>query len=321
MDLIYMDKNNIEKGVLQNYSFDLDAGVDNDFEIAVGKYNNVMTHTDRFYFDGTEYGGIVDKVRSDTKNSKIYYSGRSWRGVLKSKIIRPLLGDDYYVVSGEANAVLGSLISYLNLGSLFTASEEVTGLTISSYAFNRYTDGLSGINAMLATVNARLKLVFSTTAGKVVLSAESIVDYSDTIEYSSDSKVYFVAEDNQGGVNHLICLGSGELSARQVVDLYVQSDGTIGSTQYYTGLDEIVNTFDYANVESLTELVLKGRERFAEIRNSQKIELTVSDMELELGDIIAGREEITGMYISTAIKQKIVRIKNNTVTIEYKVGE
>lgn len=318
MDLIYMDKNGIEKGVLQNYSLDLDCGRTNDFEISVGIYNNVLKHTDRFYIENTEYGGIVDNVKSNTKNSKIYYSGRTWRGILSKKIIRPLPGDDYYIVSGEANSIIQNLIDYVGLNGLFSV-DGATDIIINTYRFNRYTDLLSGLNAMLRTVNASLKIRYKD--GFVELTAEPVIDYSDEIEFSQDNKMHFVAEDNKGGVNHLICLGSGELSARQVADLYADENGNIGSTQYYFGTDEIVDIFDFPNAESLQELTEHGTRRLQELRNSQSVDINVEDMELEIGDIIAGREEITGLYISKPITQKIVRINNGITKIEYKVGD
>lgn len=314
-----MDKNGIEKGVLLNYSLDLDCGMANDFEISVGIYNNVLAHTDRFYIANTEYGGIVDDIKVNTRNSKIYYSGRTWRGILAGKIIKPLPGDDYYIVSGEANEIIQEMIAYVGLQELFKADETITDIIINNYSFYRYTDLLSGLSAMLRSKNA--KLIIRYEDGYVILSAEPVVDYSDEIEYSQDNKVNFIAEDNRGGVNHLICLGSGELSDRQVVDLYIDKDGNIGTTQYYFGTDEITAVFDYPNAESLQDLTDNGIRRLEELSNNQLIEINVEDMELDIGDIIAGREEITGLYVSKPITQKIVRINNYITKIEYKVGD
>ena len=318
MDLIYMDKNGIEKGVLLNYYLDLDCGKTNDFQITVGIYNNVLKHTDRFYIEDTEYGGIIDSVRSDTRASKIYYSGRTWRGILSKKIIKPLPGDDYYIVSGEANEIIAELIDYVDLNNLFVVPD-TTDIIINTYRFNRYTDVLSGLTEMLKTANAKLKIRYRN--GFVELGAEPVIDFSDEIEFSQDGKIYFVAEDNKGGINHLICLGSGELSSRQVIDLYVDANGNIGTTQHYFGTDEIVDIFDYPNAESLQELTNYGIRRLKELTNSQSVEVNIEDMELELGDVIAGREAVTGLYISKPITQKIVRINNGITKIEYKVGD
>ena len=101
---------------------------------------------------------------------------------------------------------------------------------------------------------------------------------------------------------------------------YVDASGNIGNTQYYFGLDEITDKLDYPNAESLEELINKGIERLKELANSSSVEVNVEGMDFELGDIVAGRERITGLYVSKPITQKIVRIENGTAKIEYKVG-
>lgn len=319
MDVIYTDRNGIEKGVLLNYYLDLDCGVDNDFEISVNIVNNVFEHSDRFYIEDTEYGGVIDNVKADTQNSIIYYSGRSWRGILSTKIIRPLSGQDYYLVSGEANNVIQQMIDYVSLNELFIADETISEFNISNFQFNRYVSLLDGLNNMLQTVNA--KLLIRYIEGMVELSAVPIIDYSDEIEYSQDSNINFIAEDNQGGVNHLICLGSGDLAQRQVIDLYVDDKGSISTTQHYFGLDEVVATYDYSSVESLEELKKGGEERLKELMSNQKIEINVENMDLDLYDVIAGKEEVTGIYVKKPVNQKIVRIENGLSKIEYKVGD
>ena len=131
----------------------------------------------------------------------------------------------------------------------------------------------------------------------------------------------FIAEDNRGGVNHLICWGQGDLALRQVIDLYVDEKGNVAETQTYFGLDEIVETYDYPNAETLEELRKSGIERLNELKNYQKMEVNVQDMQVELYDIIAGREEITGLYIKQPVNQKMVRVNNNILKTEYKVGD
>lgn len=317
MDLIYANLSGEEQGVLLNYYLDIDCGNKNDFEITVSIDNNKLSHSDQIYIPNTEYGGIVDKVKADTRSSKVFYSGRTWRGILAKKIIKPPVGEAYYTVSGEANAIIEEIIDDADLSGIFTVAE-ATDITISSYKFKRYTDLLSGLTAMLRTANALLKI--SYVNGSVELTAEQITDYSPDIEFSQDSRIYFTAEDNKGGVNHLICLGRGELEERQVVDLYVDENGNIGNTQYYFGLDEITDKLDYPNAESSEELINKGIERLKELANSSSVEVNVEGMDFELGDIVAGRERITGLYVSKPITQKIVRIENGTAKIEYKVG-
>ena len=171
---------------------------------------------------------------------------------------------------------------------------------------------------MLKSVGYRLNI--SCQNGAVRLTPTLIHDYSDELEYSQDSNINFRIQDNRNGVNHLICLGQGDLKDRQVINLYLQSNGTIGTTQYYTGLSERADVFDFPAVESLDELEKFGRERFALLLNSQKMEMTIGDIAVELGDIVGGRERITGTYMKKPITQKIVKGDAYSLKISYKVG-
>ena len=170
---------------------------------------------------------------------------------------------------------------------------------------------------MLKSVNARLNVVCNN--GAVTLEPVAIHDYSAELEYSQDNDINFKITDNRDGINHLVCLGKGELQNRQVVDLYIQQDGTIGTTQYYTGMNERAQTYDYSSVESLDELTKSGAEKLAELQNSQKLEMSIGEINVELGDIVGGRERITGIVMAKPISKKIVKISNDKLKISYEV--
>ena len=85
--------------------------------------------------------------------------------------------------------------------------------------------------------------------GHVRLAAVPIVDWSDQLEYGQDNRVDFTTRDNQRGINHLICLGRGELADRLVIHLYLQPDGSIVDTIYYTGVEERTAVFDFSSAE------------------------------------------------------------------------
>ena len=58
------------------------------------------------------------------------------------------------------------------------------------------------------------------------------------------------------GINHLICLGLGELKNRTVIHLYADANGVISRTQTQFGSDEVTNVYDYAGAE--TENLIKS---------------------------------------------------------------
>ncbi len=320
MDLIYTNSKKVDQGVLNTYTLDLSFGnEENDFEISLGTDEPRLEFGALVYAEGFEYGGIVDAIGSDSTIEAVSYMGRTFHGVLNSKVIEPDEGKDYFTISGDANTVLRNLIKRLNLGGLFVASEATSGINISNYQFNRYCKAYDGIRAMLSSVGAKLKIAWKNRA--VQLSAEPIVDYSEESIDNDTTDLIVKLYDKK--VNHLICLGKGELANREVIHLYVDQFGRIGDTQYYTGLDEITEIYDNNGAESSDELRSGGIEYLTELRSvdSASISLPVAETSVyDIGDIVGAADINSGIKTAAAVTQKIVRITNGAVNIEYKIG-
>ena len=119
MDLIYANSSREDIGVIPDYDFDLAFGSDeNDFELTVSRNDHCCEAGYYIYIEGTEYGGIVDAITSDTAAEDVTYSGRTWHGILNSKILCPDNGENYLTVSGDANTILGTLLPRM-AGSTF----------------------------------------------------------------------------------------------------------------------------------------------------------------------------------------------------------
>lgn len=320
MDLIYMNGSMEDIGVLQNYEFDLAFGADeNSFACHIQAADHCCKTGYYLYIEGTEYGGIIDSITSDTDTGEVIYSGRTWHGILNSKIICPDTGKDYLVLSGEPHMVLRSLLQRLALTGLFSVSTVSTGLTIGSYQMPRYIAGYDGIKKLLATVGC--KLLFNFAGGHVVLTAWPKADYTDT-ELDSDITSFRV-QHTVRAVNHLICLGKGELSNRMVVHLYSDPAGNISQTQSLFGLDEYTAVYDYPNVESASDLMAGGRDRLKELGpgDSMSIDLTADEDIYDIGDLIGAVDNVTGITATAEIKKKVITIQNGQVTISYEVGD
>ena len=322
MDLIYTNPQRVDLGVLVAHSLDLSFGTDeneNDFEIVLGKAEPMLEDGAIIYIEGTEYGGIVDGMRSVSTDEVRTHIGRTWHGILNDKIICPDPGADYLTVDGEAHALIAELLGRLGLGELFRARAVSSGINIHAYQFARYVRGYDGLRAMLASASAKLKM--SWAGAMLELYAEPIVDYTD--QPVDGDEAALTVERYGSKVNHLVCLGSGNLADRQVLHLYVDQFGRIGNTQYYTGLAEIAEIYDYPNAASMDELREYGMKQLAELRDNDKVELTAyegSGLEYDIGDIIGGTDTATGNTASAVITQKIVNIKNGAVRINYKTS-
>lgn len=320
MDLIYTNANRTDQGVLKAYALDLSYGSDeNDFELTLGADEPVLEYGAFSYIEGTEYGGMVGSMKTSTNGDTITYKGRTWHGILNSKVIEPDTGESHLVVSGDANEVLQRLIARLGLSELFVAVDNLSGINISAYKFNRYCKAYDGIRTMLAKNGAKLK--FAWIGRYVYLSAEPIADYTESPVDGDIAPL--TVEHHEKKVNHLICLGRGDGVEREVIHLYVDQFGRIGSVQYYTGLDEITDTYENANVESIEELEEGGIDRLTELRNNDKAEIALPETEglsYDISDIVGATEMKSGVSVSAAVSKKIVKIKNGVVSTEYKTG-
>lgn len=338
MEFIISDQDAMEVSVLKEKQYiDMDCGKTNDFEIQISKklYKSLgISEGWRIGVPGTEYGGIIDKIKTNSSTKIVTLSGPTWRGLLTKKIIEPPAGEDYRNVSGEANTIIND-ISCVEFDGIFVCAG-ASGIELNNFQFDRYVSHLAGFEKMLLSKNARLNIAYDSgepnSASFVSLSAVPIEDYSDEIEYSQDGTLTFLTftfEEYAGGINHLICLGKGDLKDRLVIHLYVQEDGSIGDAQYYFGKNKRDAVYDYSSCESEEELREKGIERLRELMSYKKMDMDLHNQSLSglrgvtdvaIGDIVGGRDFDTGMYLSKQITQKIIKVKNGKESIEYKVG-
>lgn len=328
--VILADPNRKELGSIQNANVTVDLNVNRNFSVQIARSNWIpeLTFSYFVYIPGTEYGGIIGQVLTDTTLDYVELKGHSWRGRLAKKIIEPPAGQDYKKVSGELHAVMKELIEPAFGGNegnvpLFFVPEEDTGITVTNYQFDRYCTLLDGITKMLKSKGYRLQLTFQRTAGeqgKLFIEAAPIVDYSSEIELSKDCQLNYTMEDIRDGVNHLVVTGKGELQDRKVLHLYVQKNGSIGKTQYYTGLDEIAEVYENTSTET-DELEKTSREKLQELMNKQtfKMDVAALGIDVNIGDIVGGRDYLTGMYMSKPVENITYSLTNGVEAKTYKL--
>lgn len=319
MDLIYANANHEDLGVLMDYKMDLAYGRDeNDFELTMPSQAHCCGSGFFLYVEGTEYGGIIDSIFTDTTRDEIKYLGRSWHGILNSKILQPDSGRDYLVLSGECNSVMRVIISRLSLNELFTVSAENSGLQISSYTFPRYIRAYDGLLKMLESVGGKLKL--SIVDGTVLMSAVRRMEYTQDGDLDSD-KVDFDVKRHYNPVNHLLCLGRGELSGREVLHLYTDRLGHVQDAQVLFGMDERMDIYDNANTESLEDLKAGGIKRLKELAKADEIrvDLTENSNQYDVQDLILATDNISGVSAIAEVVKKIVSIEKGHASISYEV--
>lgn len=271
MDLVYTDDRHKDIGIIDSYDLDMAYGEDeNNFELTIPRAGHCCTAGCLVYIDYTEYGGIVDDIKVNTSRDTIIYSGRTWHGIIESKVICPEAGDDYMILSGEANEIIGKLIKLLDLSDMFEASGEDSGINIEAYQMYRYVAGYTGMRQMLKEYGGKLKMAW--IAGKVRLWAELYIDYSQDEELDTTS---IEISRTVLPVNHIICLGQGDLKDRAVIHIYADEYGRV---QPYSTKDMPLCDDDYILDES--SKVIFGVNEITQILDYPSAEITENYIEL-----------------------------------------
>ena len=359
MELMLLSPDYSPLGTIERVEGDIEIGGENDFRLLLNRadyepllklfQNNNPTATAiagsmsvgaRFGVLGMEFGGFISKDVTDTAEDSYELGGKTYRGYLKQKIISPKSGQDYYVGNGDVRNIIYDLLdgdaatgsASPSILDVIGVQSSLTGVTVSNYQFARYTNMHDGITKMLASVGYKMeikneRIVEADTIGtktiiKPIIYIVPIEDYSNSIVLSQNNKYNFHLARQYDGVNHLVCLGEGELKDRVVLHLFANKAGTISTTQTMFGLEERMDVYDFPSVESTAELNEKGTERFMELINSEEFSMNLlsDEFEANIGDYIGGKDYLTGYFIKQPITKKIMSIAyDGTWSVEYSI--
>lgn len=321
-DIIVADSTGAELRMMIFNSYDYEIGdAENSFEVECNsaEWENPPANA-RIFIPGTELGGVYKYTEVNKKRETVTAGGFTWRGMLQKKIICPPSGQDYATDSGELNSLINSRVSAAFPG-LFVGSSESTGVT-TSYQYTRYCTLYDGLKAMLKSVGYKMQLSYDQELRKVVVSAVPISDFSAQIEYSDDMSANYTMTLDNRSVNHLICLGGGELRDRTVLHLYADKNGVISMTQSQFDEDEVTEVYDYTNASD-TELMDSGIKELRRLIGNNENKFTIdleSEREIGIGDIVGSRDYLTGLTMKSPITTKVIRWQKGFETIEYKLS-
>lgn len=313
-----------ELGFVKDANITIDTNEKKEFSLQIARCNwyDSLTFSNYIYVPDTEFGGEIGEILTDTTLDYVEMRGFTWRGMLEHKVIEPPEGSDYKIVSGKLHTIMKEIIEPAFDG-LFIVSEESVDITVSEFQFDRYCTMLGGLVKMLKSVGYKLQLTHKREKekkGYVFVEAVPIIDYSSQIELSKDCRLNYTLDDKRNGVNHLIITGKGELQERNVFHLYMWPDGSIRKEKYYTGKKEIVKVYENTSTET-DELEAQSEKELVSLANKTIFKMDVESLGIDIGigDIVGGRDYLTGLYAAKPIENIIYSITDNIVSKVYKL--
>lgn len=290
----------------------------NDFELS----NATIQQLDAkgFYLPDSEIGGLFEYTKMTSESNVKIFKGHSWRGLMQDALILPPSGSDYRIVSGNVQTIIAGLLENA-LGGFFEVPEDAEEITITSYQFPLYCTLADGIEGMLESIGCRMHIFAKklVQGGAVHVFVEAVPAETVSGSFNDDSELPLIYEEDLMGINHLLCAGQGELQNRMKVDLYLDENGNVSETQYYTGFNERTAFYDFSSAESRKDLVDNGKKRLLELANSRKLSIqSMSNLELTIGDLVTAIFP-DGSSMTKPIVKKIYSINGGILTTQISV--
>lgn len=310
-------------------SIDVEVGSDNDFEIEipVSLYSSEIYEKGRYvYCAGTEYGGRIEGIKSDTSDGVVKIYGETFRGMLKDKVVEPPTGEAYLYVSGDLTNCLKTLLGG-QYTDVFKVSDALTGVSVSNYKINRYDYILDAMESLLESKGYRLDISVINEEAQFFVELSAKVNEVDD-EISQDYGFNFNIDKKVMKYNYMIALGGGQLENRTVLYLHLKDDGTVEQVSGIPNGDNVrVYKYDYSSSgasENDSELLDGAVKKFDEINEADSQTMTVPEdlrLDLELGSVVSGRDYITGITMQEPVTKKILKIKNGIASVSFKIGD
>lgn len=244
MDIIFMDENRTELGILQHCILDYDVAKDKDFELKTLDDEGLLKAGWWWYIPNTEYGGRIDKISHDTKSKVVTYYGRNWRGIMASKIIAPASYTSKIYAEGSVVDSLNALVERCGLDDLILVTDEDTEIYTEQFLYKNYVTMYDGMISLLDSVNSKMRLNYDGDAQMLIMTVGLKADFTDYITYISDNSLNYVVSQRRGGINHLVCLGKEDEDTgyRAVIHLFTDENYNI---QPYRRTENPLRNRDY----------------------------------------------------------------------------
>lgn len=305
MDLMLRDRDFKKKKAIKKPSFACNTGLYgasiNDFELTLTQ-SDILPIGDLITYGTSEFGGVILDRITDTKAKTVKYIGKSFRGQLENSIIAPfgvltLTGTDFDIINQIINL---SQLSYKVLPTGRTKRNTVV-LPIG-------TNALKAIDLALSSFNAKMLIKVSNDGVEITLEP--------IIEKSFDaSQIDLVADENR-----MMPTALHARSKEYSVSVYLQSDGTVGTSRYYTGFDA-VEISQEITADSLEDLTALASDKLLALRKSQNAsEVDVKIEEADIGDKINVTVSEYGIKTTQTVSEKTLTIEGKNEQITFNTG-
>ncbi|WP_288270315.1 Gp37-like protein [uncultured Bifidobacterium sp.] len=260
---------------------------------------------------GTCFGGIISDVSTTSDSADITYTGKTWLGLLSDRIITPPAGQTNLVVSGDLTDVIKTLFDNAGLtGHPFLWSNDKSGVTVPSTSIDRYATCADSLTKVLSAAGGHGRVWVLCTDAGIEFHVASIEN--PRLITGIDSGVTLTYKSAPRPVNHLIGLGKGEGTAREIVHRYADAAGKISDKQTLTGVEERQQTYELSD-KSGAELAAGVEKKLRELQTfgTATISYNGGAGMLYPGDRLTVVDPAHGVSATATISKAVYKLDNS----------
>lgn len=255
--------------VLDNPVADISIGADNTFQIQTTTKVEPRSLIGIPY--GSPFGGIVDEVESSSDSPEYTLKGRTWPGVLSDCVVMPPDGKTNLTVFGTVSSCAYDILSAASWP--FDATwRGYDSVQLPRITINRFVTAKDAIDTLMSFAHGGYEIM-TDIQHNVSLIPKFFACGTSTMDIPAGiDGIQVRRTETTPSVNHLIGLGSGEGTAREICHRYIGKDGEITSSKYYTGPDERTATYDINN-DSGSKLIADTEKKLKEYIKPDVVEI------------------------------------------------
>lgn len=325
MELILTDTSWDEVGTLPYEGGDFELGDSNDFALKLPPGAEIPADGCLVYSEDGEVGGIVRGVESS--GGEVTVTGLTWAGLLGEAVLEPAAGSAYWSDSGTVERIAARLIARLpGVGPLFAVSGS-TGSGNVRHVFSgsrdstqqdsgRYMSGWAALWQLCIEHGCKATFAYDPDSRKIAVAMSAAEDRrDDEAAYACGASVSVTRTHPP---NMLVCLGQGDLAARTVVRLYADRAGNVSGSQSIAGAEICARIYDDSSAEDEATLRSHGEAKLRSlISDAMQVKVDAPDVDWDLGDVVGGTDEATGVSAEAVITRKVVKLDGGSASREY----
>lgn len=232
-DVYYTDHDRVDKGILDTYKVQLDCADEKNFTIV--SPSSAIPLGGFWYIQDTEYGGIVDGYESDSEEHTVTYNGRSFRGILASKIIEANNSIGVVYFDGTMQDVVNEMLEMCDLELFAECDEALINEYFEDDVSVAITNGTTLYDAIIqAGLSCRTPITVQIEFRKdkkMHILPVGIQDYTEVMTASDVGDLGFTLQIDNNVVNHLI------------TDVVNDEDNTRKTIHFFTDIDGVIQPF------------------------------------------------------------------------------